>query len=332
MWDPETFRGLRKLVLGNVSEDFMLPDNVLAILAANPLLELLDIVGEGFEPLLSPPPPSTRAPIHLPKLKTILLSVLCEEAVASVLASIRVPNCESLQLTDLEESISADSSDKAGVLDQALGHFDGFLRSSLALYGSSRLRLFKEGVNWLCQRSSSGLYAPGFELGIPWGNPHSNVLWVLQVLGPLPDSTHRIKLDIRIDDSEVDVDVLTGLKAPAFLPNVQKLEVSDTLHSVIFDLLGSAKDIAGFPAFSSLEKLKLPMPYNLPHSLRSLEVALKSRYAKSKRGAARARPMRIIFSGEFYRPECSPLEKRLRFDRLCRIRALQGVESVELVE
>ncbi|KIO16645.1 hypothetical protein M407DRAFT_33707 [Tulasnella calospora MUT 4182] len=62
MWDPETFRGLRKLVLGNVSEDFMLPDNVLAILAANPLLELLDIVGEGYEPLPSPPPPSTRAP------------------------------------------------------------------------------------------------------------------------------------------------------------------------------------------------------------------------------------------------------------------------------
>lgn len=330
MWDPETFRGLRKLDLWGMGEDFMLPDNFLSVLAANPLLEMLDVKGLVFRSQPPPPPPSIRAPIDLPNLKSILLMRLCTETAASILASIRVPNCESLHLSDLHNSTSSDLVDGDGLFGQSLGHFDGFLRSSLSPHGSSSLALSPHHTSWHCHHLFTGA---DFSLDIPVGDLHSGTLWVLRVLGPAPDPTHRIRMEIYVE--EIDADTLAGLKILAFLPNVGRLKlvgVVDEPQSVILDILGCASSTPGPPTFPNLEELTLPISYDRPHTLRSLEVALKHRYSKSRRGIARARPMRLIFTGQFYRPGCSPLERRRRFDQLCKIRALQGVESVTLQE
>lgn len=329
MWDPESFRGLRKVTLRDAGEHFSSPDNILALLAANPLLELLNIEGAVNEPQPPLRPLSTRPPVHLPNLKDILFGYLCIEAVASILALIRVPNCQSLCLSDLHNSTSADSFDEPARLSQSLGQFDDFLRSSLTLHRSSKLFFQEQSTRWVCRGESERQYDPGFWLDMPWGDLRSGVLWALQLLGPAPEPSHRIEVTIWVE--EVDGEAVPGLKALSYFSNVWKLEVLPQPHSVIMDLLASANETTGTPAFPGLEELELPMPYHLPHALQSLEVALKRRYSEPRRGIAAARPMKIIFTEQFYRPESSPLERRPRSDQLCKIRALQGVESVTLM-
>ncbi|KAG8943902.1 hypothetical protein FRC04_002443 [Tulasnella sp. 424] len=191
-WDSEVFRDLRKLRLERIYNNSISADQVLAILSASPLLELLSIVGVkvGFTPLLTP---STRTLIQLLHLNSIRLNGVCIGAVGNILPFIRAPNCDSFELFASPES--HDLFDAADFLDRSLGHFDAFIRSTFALHGPSQPYLDDERVLWTCEGPTSD--TPHFTFLIPI-NMNTSIPWISQFLGSeLPKPAHELDVTMK---------------------------------------------------------------------------------------------------------------------------------------
>ncbi|KAG8943901.1 hypothetical protein FRC04_002442 [Tulasnella sp. 424] len=319
----EVFRELRRLRLDSIQNESIPADQVLAILSASPLLELLGIVGVklGFTPL---PPSSTRTPIQLPHLKSIAFNNVCVEALGNILPFIHAPNCDSFRLYAFRKS--DDPFDAADFLNQSFLHFDAFLPSILAFHGSSQLYLLRNSIKWLCNAPGSNT-PPYFSFQIPFKMDIS-IPWISQFLGSeQPKPAHELSVSFTLQ--HVDDEKLAGLRTLSLLPNVRSFGMDCRLSSalVILCLLGDPSKDVRAQAFPRLKELRLGGTYG--GRLQNLEAMLMRRYGESGR-SARGPPIRIVLRPPFSRPLCGPSHTRLQFGDLRRIRTTHGVESVTL--
>ncbi|KAG8967390.1 hypothetical protein FRC05_002100 [Tulasnella sp. 425] len=296
----KVLRGLRKLSLDTIGGKLISADQVLAILSASPGLELLEIESE------------------------ITFDDLFIEVVGNILPFIRAPNCTSFQLLDVFQE-SDDPFNATDFLDQSFGHFEPFVRSTLAFHGSSQLSLYSGRMEWLCQGPTSDT-PPYFSFEIP-SKMNISIPWISQLLGSeLLRPTHELNVTFRLH--QIDAENIAGLTTLALLPNVQTFNVDFTLPTAgtILDLLGDANTPARGPAFPCLKFFRLNGTRGRP--LRDLETMLMHRYGESGQSVTGPPPIRIILAPPFGWP---PSNTRLQFEDVRRIRTTHGVESVTLI-
>ncbi|KAG8967388.1 hypothetical protein FRC05_002098 [Tulasnella sp. 425] len=322
VWDSEVFRGLRKLKLDTIENELISADLFLAMVSASPGLELLSIIDTkvGFTRL---PPSSTRTPVQLPHLKSIILNRVCVETVGSILPFIRASDCDSFLVATFRPGNSFNGTD---FLSRTFDHFDSLIRSTLAFRGSSQLYLLPDSIQWLCNAPGSDA-PPSFSFRIPL-KMNTSVPWISRFLGSeLPKPAHELDTTVQIQD--INAETTAGLKTLALLPNVRSFRMDYLLPSgvEILHLLGDLNKDARAHAFPRLKEFRLEgVSYGRP--IQDLEDMLKRRYGELGQSVTGPPPMRMVLV-------CLPLgelpQRRLQIGDLHHIRTAHGVESLKLI-
>ncbi|KAG8910422.1 hypothetical protein FRC01_006345 [Tulasnella sp. 417] len=323
VWDSEVFRGLRKLSLEQLCDGAISVDDVLGLLTVSPLLEWFDIADSEVEPSrFSAAAPTWTLPVQFLSLKTIKFDNIRVGAVGNILQCIRAPNCEAFWL--VADGQIDNPFDPNEFLDQSLGHFSAFMRSTLDFYGSSKLCLLRDRIQWICS-SPQGLDPPYFSVDISAIKLNSSIPWIAQLLGQGVDQAHRLTAFSKL--VELDAENLAGVERLSLIPNVRtlKMYVARQSTELIFSLLGGTNETIQSSAFPGLEVLQLASASEWPFL--DLERMLIRRYGEPRRGAC---PMRIVLTPALSNPLSGPGNKRIQFDHIVRIRTSPGVESVTL--
>ncbi|KAG8917420.1 hypothetical protein FRC01_002461 [Tulasnella sp. 417] len=298
-------------------------DDVLGLLTVSPLLEWLEIADSEVEPSRSSAAALTRTPpVQFLSLKTIKLDGIHVDVVGNILRFIRAPSCEAFWL--VAEGQAHNPFDPNEFLDQSLGHFSAFVRSTLDVHGSSKLCLLRDRIQWICS-SPGGLDHPYFSVDISAIKLNSSIPWIAQLLGQGVNQAHRLTAFSKL--IEIDTEDLAGLERLSLVPNIRTLQMYVARQSteVILSLLGGTNEVIRSPSFPGLEVLQLASASEWPFL--DLERMLVRRYGEPGRAAC---PMRIVLTPALSDPLSGRGNQRIQFEQLVRIRTSPGVESVTL--
>ncbi|KAG8917421.1 hypothetical protein FRC01_002462 [Tulasnella sp. 417] len=326
IWDSEGARGLRRLSLQHLHHGVISVDDILSLLTVNPLLESFDIMHSAIGASRLKAPSTRIPPVQLLNLKTIKLQHIPVGVVGNILRCFRAPNCEVFRLQADGKPDNPFDADE--FLDQSLGHFNAFLRSTLDFRRSSQLHLYQDHIQWIC--SSPRIFdAPSFSINISAIKMNSSVPWIAQLLDQGTD--HALRLSVFPSLFEIDEEDLAGLESLSLIPHVRTLKMYPGLRQstqFILDLLGGTNEVTKSSTFPGLEVLQIECISE--RGLLDLESMLMHRYGEPGRGVMGAGPIRIVVKLPLRDSPGGQSDERIQNDHLVRIRTLPGVESVTL--